>query len=468
MTPTADDLRHLLRRLVFTATPALERTYAGKTPETVVAELVATAPTTAVPPLPDCVATPWSNTALKFPDTTSAQYDALRADQVRTQRRDNELIRQWWISQLTTSAAPLRENLTLFFQTTFGSATSAVEIPHALHGLNARVRALCLGSIPALLEDVILDPAMLIQIGMDEHGKALVSDRCAKLVLDHWTVGAGNYADKDVEELSRALTGWTLQAAPGAAPSRAVDPAADRVARRTGLTPVFDQKEFDARPKTILGATANYDARAAIRFLASQPNTARRFGRLLARHFGVDDPKGRLETRLAETYTRTNGSMEALLVDLVNAGEFWSAETRWSLIKSPAHLAAGACRQLDVTSPPLEEISRWMTASGQTLFDTPNGGEGGWPGQEAWVKPADRLVVRYQLARVLAGQPLQLGIGQPATRPTQPTVTRRLLAGITGRALVARLDPAPGVSASGVADGDVIERVMATPQYQLA
>ena len=45
-----------------------------------------------------------------------------------------------------------------------------------------------------------------MQIGMDEHFRARVSDRPAKLILDHWTVGAGAYSDSDVENLSRALT----------------------------------------------------------------------------------------------------------------------------------------------------------------------------------------------------------------------------------------------------------------------
>ena len=37
---------------------------------------------------------------------------------------------------------------------------------------------------------------MMMQIGMDEHFRARVSDRPAKLILDHWTVGAGAYSDE--------------------------------------------------------------------------------------------------------------------------------------------------------------------------------------------------------------------------------------------------------------------------------
>ena len=85
---------------------------------------------------------------------------------------------------------------------------------------------------------------------------------------------------------------------------------------------------------------------------------------------------------------------KALLRAMVRSEEFWSAESRWMLIKSPVHLAAGACRQLEIEALPLAEIGRWLAATGQTLFDTPNNGEGGWPGQEAWVSPPERLAIR--------------------------------------------------------------------------
>ncbi len=100
-------------------------------------------------------------------------------------------------------------------------------------------------------------------------------------------------------------------------------------------------------------------------------------------HLGVEDHDAALETRLLATYRTTGGSIEALLREIVRSGAFWSESSRWTLIKSPVHLAAGACRQLGISSPPLAEVARWLGASGQTLFDTPNNGEGGWPGQEA-------------------------------------------------------------------------------------
>jgi uncharacterized protein (DUF1800 family) len=412
---------------------------------------------------------------------TDGQYDALRAAQVQSKQQDIELIRQWWVAEMIRGAAPLRENLVLFFEGTFGSSTDAVDAPQAIHQRNALIRRRCLDTVPALLEELIVDPAMMMQIGMDEHFRARVSDRPAKLILDHWTVGPGAYSDADVENLSRALTGWRLTAPAGREPQPPPDPGAVQAARRTGLVATFLPEQADTRSKTVLRTTGNFDAHSAIRLLARHPATARRFGQRLLEHLGVEVPDDRLLSALATTYQSTDGSIEALLRGIVRSEEFWSSASRWALIKSPVHLAVGACRQLELTSPPPAEIVLWMKAAGQTLFDTPNGGEGGWPGQEAWVTPPDRLAVRYQLPVALSGRSPLLGIRAPGTSTTAMPITLALsgsLAAGSADVFLARLDPAPGLDASEIkraaaagrsdSQGEIVRRIMMTPQFQLA
>jgi uncharacterized protein (DUF1800 family) len=300
-------------------------------------------------------------------------------------------------------------------------------------------------------------------------------------VLDNWTVGPGEYAAADTINVTRALTGWLLVAPPGREPKIPADPEAFRSARRTGLVPTFERARFEDGPKTILGRTENFDARAAIRFLARHPATARRFSRRLIQYFGVEDPGGQLENQLVETYRTTDGSVEALLRDIVLSEQFWSGESRWALIKGPIHLAVGACRQLGIADPPLAEVSRWLAATGQKLFDTPNFGDGGWTGQEAWVTPPDRLAVRYQLGPVLGGRLPQLGVAAQAavhTASMRPVVGPSL-ARASVKTLLARLDPAPGVDVSEIerrvsrvgADesaAEAVRSILSTLQYQMA
>jgi len=139
---------------------------------------------------------------------------------------------------------------------------------------------------------------------------------------------------------------------------------------------------------------------------------------------------------------------------------------------------------LEITEPPLAEISSWLEVTGQKLFNTPSFGDAGWPGQEAWVTPPDRLAVRYQLGLVLTGRMPKLGIKVSDATPAQQTTSARWtfgrgLQGAAAAALLERLDPAPGVDPSeierriaGLAPDaratETVRHIVATPQYQLA
>jgi uncharacterized protein (DUF1800 family) len=479
------DVRHLLRRLAFAATPEAERTVGRMSVSAAFDSMLGAARNAAAPEPPDVARPVWTNTALRLVGMSTAQYRARYAAQVEVSLREIERLRQWWLREMIAGPAPLRENLVLFFHGTLGSSSGSVDMPQALHACNALIRRSCLGTIPSLLEQLVTDPAMMIQIGMDEHRRdpkdQKLSDRPAKLILDNWTVGAGEYSEADVAGLSRALTGWVTVAPPGHEPTEQVDPTTFRSARRVGLVPIFESAHFEKGPKTILGTTSDFDARSAMRFLARHPATARRFSRRLIAHLGVEDPNRRLEEQLVETYRTTDGSIEALLRAIVVSDAFWASDSRWQLIKSPVHLAVGACRQLGLTDPPLAEISQWLTATGQRLFDTPDFGDSSWTGQDAWVTPPDRLAVRYQLASVLAGRMPQLGVEAAAAGASSSPrlVLPGSLRSASLRALIARLDPAPGLEpsaierristvASDVRAGEAARQIVATPQYQLA
>ena len=224
----AAERRHLLRRLAFTATPELDRAVQGMSADEALSVLVRAARDAPYPERPDAASRIWSNPALRFASLSDEEFEAIVDRQADRARAATGEVGRWWLAELLTAPVPLRENLVLFLHGVFGSSTGSVDAPHALHGRNALLRRRCLGTVPDLLASLVVDPAMMIQIGMDGHRRLRVSDRPAKLILDHWTVGEGAYEPRDIEELSRALTGWLLVAPEGRGPTRPLDPRAPR------------------------------------------------------------------------------------------------------------------------------------------------------------------------------------------------------------------------------------------------
>ncbi|MEQ1945985.1 MAG: DUF1800 family protein [Bryobacteraceae bacterium] len=477
----SSDRRHLLRRLTFGTLPADEAALGGKPVAAAFQSLWDAAKKAAPPKTPAPAQGTWTNKALRFTDTSSAEIVAKRAEVTASNARDAETIRQWWLQEMISGPSPLRENLVLFFHSVFGGSGRTIDGPHALYGYNALLRRACFGTIPAMLDAMILDPGMIMQESYDETKSEKPSEFSAGRILDNWTVGVGNYTPSDAMSLARAITGWVLEAPKGQEPTKPLDPLAFRSNRRTGLVPVFHPEFFDSGLKTILGTTRGFGARDAIQFLALHDATARRFSKLLIRYFGVEDAAHRLESELAATYRATQGSIEALVRTLVLSDEFWSQGSRWKLVKSPVHLAVGACRQLELSTPPVAAISAWLAPAGQKILEAPNFGGDGWPGQEAWLAPTERLAARYQLGAALFGGTTPWGLlplavsaqaGTPGRLPN--TVQEAPIS-----ALVSRLDPAPGMDASVLERSlsaipaekraqQAVIKILAMPEYQVA
>lgn len=445
--------RHLQRRLAFAATADGEQ-LVGLGKKTAVRQLIESSKQARFPLTPPVAQGTWNNRALRYPDTTPTQLTALNNEVSRANLAAAEQLRQAWLREMIEGSAPLRENIVVFLHSTLGGSVRTIDGPQALYGYVSTLRNHAFGTIPDLLEALILNPAMMMQENYDETRKELPSEYSARQILNKWTVGEGNYRDSDVEGLARSLTGWILEAAPGEGPARPLDPRGFRANRRTGLVPTFHSDLFDDQPKTIFGETRNFGARDAVRLLALQDATARRYASLLIRYFGVVDPNGRLQDALTETYKKSGGSLERMVHDLAMSEEFWDPQSRWMSIKSPVQLAVGFCRQLQFEEPPVAAISAWLDPAGQRLLDSPNFGAAGWKGQEDWLNPANRLSARYELGELLLAKKLPVRLQK-----------------FTPRALVALLDPAPGVDRNRVNVQDraaAIRSILATPESQVS
>jgi len=183
-----------------------------------------------------------------------------------------------------------------------------------------------------------------------------INENYAREIMELHTLGVeGGYTQKDVQEVARCLTGWTL----------------DRP--RQGTEFVFRPFMHDNNEKTVLGhripaGGGIKDGELVVDILAHHPSTAKFISAKLVRRFVSDTPPQALVDRVASVYTKTEGDIREMLRTIITSAEFNSKEAHRAKIKSPFELAVSAVRALgaEVTVP--MQTAQFIAKMGQPLY----------------------------------------------------------------------------------------------------
>jgi uncharacterized protein (DUF1800 family) len=388
---------HLLSRTAFGGTPKQANELAARPLADAVGGLITAAKKAAPPAKPSWVKEPWVNTERVYPETTPAERMENHRKAGERQARERNELRCWWLDHMIGTAAPLREVMTLFWHGHFTTEAKRMFVAQPLYTQNAALRTHALGTFRDLLEAVTLDAAMMMYLNVEDSDAKKPNENFARELLELFTVGIGNYAEKDIKEVARALTGWTLDAPPGTT-KRPTVADAGRSFCRDGLVPTFVPDKHDGGEKTVLGKTGRFGLKEVLDVVAAHPATATFISGKLIAFFGASDPKNALRERMAAEFTRTKGDIAAVLTVLLTSPEFYAADSRGTLIKSPVHLLVGTCRLLILGVTATPSLAQLTAAMGQELFNPPN--VKGWPGGRDWIT-AGTLAVRYHLPEAL-------------------------------------------------------------------
>jgi len=189
-----------------------------------------------------------------------------------------------------------------------------------------------------------------------------INENYARELMELHTLGVeGGYTQKDVQEVARAFTGWTI-----------IDPRGALGTDRGG-TFVFNPRTHDGGEKTVLGQKIPAgggveDGRRVLDILVGHPSTAKFISAKLARRFVSDDPSPDTVARAAEAFTRTGGDIKATLRALFASPEFNSAASRRAKIKTPFELAVSALRALGAETDARPALHQWVARMGEPLY----------------------------------------------------------------------------------------------------
>jgi uncharacterized protein (DUF1800 family) len=221
-----------------------------------------------------------------------------------------------------------------------------------------------------------------------------LNENLAREILELHTLGVdGGYAQHDVIELARAITGW------GTPLPREMQQGQARSAF------VFRPGTHEPGARTVLGKRyaegGEAQGRAVLRDLAVHPATARHLSFKLARHFVADAPPPALVDAMAAAYLRSGGQLTALYRAMIDHDAAWSADAR--KFKTPEDFVISAMRAggLRLDRQP-RVLLRLLTGLGQPTF-TPRS-PAGFPDTAADWASGDALRKRMQAAAALAEQ----------------------------------------------------------------
>jgi len=218
-----------------------------------------------------------------------------------------------------------------------------------------------------------------------------LNENYARELMELHTLGVdGGYSQHDVQEVARALTGWTIETP------------------QLGGEFVFRPELHDAGEKTVLGHTLKAgrglaDGEEVLDILSRAPATAHYVTLKLARHFVSDDPPPALVERCASTFTKTDGDIRETMRCIVTSSEFFSRAAFRAKVKSPFELVASAMRAMAAPPDTTPRTSQLVAQLGQPIFgrSTPDG----WPDRgDAWMN-GGAILNRINLGqRLAAGQ----------------------------------------------------------------
>jgi uncharacterized protein (DUF1800 family) len=177
-----------------------------------------------------------------------------------------------------------------------------------------------------------------------------LNENYARELMELHTLGVdGGYTQKDVTEVARCFTGWTIR-----------NP-------QQGGDFFYNDRVHDKGEKIVLGVTipaggGRDDAEKVLDILANHPSTAKFISTKLARRFVADEPPPELIERMAKTFTVTRGDLREVMRTMLESKEFFSAGAYHAKVKTPLEMIASAVRstgaRVDYAFPLAQEIGK--------------------------------------------------------------------------------------------------------------
>jgi uncharacterized protein (DUF1800 family) len=303
---------------------------------------------------------------------------------------NNQELSPWWLRRMLYGPHPLREKMTLFWHNHFATSNTKVQNTRFMLGQYELMRRHALGSFADMLREMSTDPAMMVWLDTRDSRKGNPNENYAREVMELFSLGVGNYTEKDIREAARAFTGWEI----------------------IGPRAVFNPKQHDDGIKTVLGQKGAWKADDIVRILLEQKAAANFIVRKLYRFLVSETvkPTPALLAPLAEQFRSSRYDFGKLVQTVLSSNLFFSRSVYRTRVKAPVDFVLGMVRGLEghLTYPGERKggpnrknpigtsvLATVLSQLGQNLFHPPS--VKGWDGGTTWLN-GQTFLLRQNLA----------------------------------------------------------------------
>ncbi len=231
------------------------------------------------------------------------------------------------------------------------------------------------------------DEAMRQQQQQAQQMRRGLNENYARELMELHTLGVdGGYTQRDVTEVARAFTGWTIRRP------------------QLGGDFHFEERMHEPGPKQVLDQTISgggkKEGMKVLDLLARHPSTAKFISTKLAQRFVADEPPPALVERMAQTFQKTDGDIREVLRTLFRSEEFWSPEAYRAKVKTPLEFVASAVRATGAEVSSAMPLVQSLNRLGMPLYQAQPPTGYSMRG-EAWVNSA-ALLNRMNIALALS------------------------------------------------------------------
>jgi uncharacterized protein (DUF1800 family) len=278
-----------------------------------------------------------------------------------------------WVKRLIDPSELLRERMTLFWANHF---VCRDRNPLYAQRYNNTLRYFALGDFGDFVKAISKESAMLRYLNGKQNRKNRPNENFARELMELFTLGEGQYSEKDIKESARAFTGYSH------------DFEGDFV---------FKQAQHDPGTKLFFDSIGKYDGDDIIDMILKDKKCARFISDKIYRYFVNPKPNREHVNAMSDVFYK-DYNIENLMHFVFMADWFYDEKHRGSKIKSPIEYLAGMANTVPIAFKREGDLLKIQKLLGQTLLDPPN--VAGWKGDKGWID-ANTIMVRLKLPSVI-------------------------------------------------------------------